>query len=173
MCISIHAPHTRSDDRWHIMARNSGMISIHAPHTRSDASIKRPSGVDVSFQSTLLIRGATRLKHLSLLAVLHFNPRSSYEERLRGVSYSTRREISIHAPHTRSDAPLSKKVIAITDFNPRSSYEERQYIEIAAARIDVFQSTLLIRGATRASSASIWTAYFNPRSSYEERHGLD
>ncbi len=55
--ISIHAPHARSDetilDTW-----KQSDISIHAPHARSDqiSSISCRVG---SFQSTLLMRGAT------------------------------------------------------------------------------------------------------------------
>ena len=33
--ISIHAPHTRSDER-EATIKTAGKISIHAPHTRSD-----------------------------------------------------------------------------------------------------------------------------------------
>ena len=57
-CISIHAPHTRSD-AWLIEMYTRPGISIHAPHTRSD---RRPFLFRLAhwpFQSTLLIRGAT------------------------------------------------------------------------------------------------------------------
>ena len=76
--ISIHAPHTRSDTGGRTKKRRNG-ISIHAPHTRSDQidSIWKTS---FQFQSTLLIRGATRLI-LSGKPLSNFNPRSSYEER--------------------------------------------------------------------------------------------
>ena len=124
--ISIHAPLTRSD----VIALNvTGLftsISIHAPLTRSDAQV----GI------------------YSLVALTHFNPRPSYEERqfslfatpphfpfqstplLRGATSKTQIEygdriISIHAPLTRSD--LERTVSGTSDqhFNPRPSYEER------------------------------------------------
>ena len=60
--ISIHAPHARSDgnfsDTW-----GSDPISIHAPHARSDArSLFLPTSF-CQFQSTLLMRGATRWRY--------------------------------------------------------------------------------------------------------------
>ena len=57
--ISIHAPHARSDDSLLPSALASSHISIHAPHARSDA--RSPAN------------------HFS---AIHFNPRSSCEERL-------------------------------------------------------------------------------------------
>ena len=57
--ISIHAPHTRSDRDALRELRVLRRISIHAPHTRSDHwSAARRNGYQI-FQSTLLIRGAT------------------------------------------------------------------------------------------------------------------
>ena len=124
--ISIHAPHTRSDAAAPISmahrrkfqstplirgatraaARRHRIhsISIHAPHTRSDL-LKRPCARRWrKFQSTPLIRGATRLRTAWHTAIPYFNPRPSYEE--RHILFGKRllpREISIHAPHTRSD----------------------------------------------------------------------
>ena len=56
-------------------------ISIHAPHARSD----EVSGINIPH------------------GFLHFNPRSSCEERLRIKAPELARIISIHAPHARSD----------------------------------------------------------------------
>ena len=126
--ISIHAPHTRSDMCFFHLLHVSHSISIHAPHTRSDNNQHFPALVLV-FQSTLLIRGATIFIHLGDKDKQYFNPRSSYEERPPYAfffpptsdfnprsSYEERRYIytntitlhfiSIHAPHTRSDAHL-------------------------------------------------------------------
>ena len=58
--ISIHAPHTRSDLRASSEHETVLEISIHAPHTRSD------------FCTFMMIP-----------LFSDFNPRSSYEERLR------------------------------------------------------------------------------------------
>ena len=79
-------------------------------------------------------------------------------------------EISIHAPHARSDIPALSRMTLSCDFNPRSSCEERQGSNVSLRpscnfnprssceerRVLVmgrdddkpFQSTLLMRGAT-------------------------
>ena len=123
--ISIHAPLARSDliDAINLRVKS---ISIHAPHARSDALLS-PSSASGRFQSTLLMRGATNFirRAFSLRCYFnprssceerrpagpyhadlrHFNPRSSCEER-RGAGPKTSRapQISIHAPHARSDS---------------------------------------------------------------------
>ena len=99
--ISIHAPHTRSDEKIYALTHND-IISIHAPHTRSDFP-RNLHDLGMIFQSTLLIRGATRRCH-----GLHGG-----------------HGISIHAPHTRSDTNSAD-----------------------SSSSSLFQSTLLIRGAT-------------------------
>ena len=103
--ISIHAPHARSDTRLQSSARPWRQISIHAPHARSDSSQLSMSGTRVdfnprssceerrspspqgkaanTFQSTLLMRGATGL---------------------HDIVYPVPQDISIHAPHARSDS---------------------------------------------------------------------
>ncbi len=78
------------------------------------------------FQSTLLMRGATWILHLRIV----------------------RREISIHAPHARSDAAWMSYVRLLGNFNPRSSCEERP---------------------PRGGRALCQEHNFNPRSSCEER----
>ena len=59
-----------------------------------------------------------------------------------------RMQISIHAPHARSDLPAALAFHFLNHFNPRSSCEERLHLDgVALAAED-----------------------FNPRSSCEERH---
>ena len=86
--ISIHAPHARSDlrhywsvhlfpyfnprssceeRRWlHRLAGDTQTISIHAPHARSDLRLLHPVRPHVTFQSTLLMRGATRRRVIGM-----------------------------------------------------------------------------------------------------------
>ncbi|SHI85503.1 hypothetical protein SAMN05444373_101239 [Thermoclostridium caenicola] len=101
----------------------------------------------------------------------YFNPRSPYGERLpRHVCLFDLRFISIHAPHTGSDAhgqsQLQQGHISIhaphtgsdgiqgfngqypANFNPRSPYGERRRSLRYTMRPLIFQSTLPIRGAT-------------------------
>ena len=145
-------------------------ISIHAPHARSDLFIKIASRILSTFQSTLLMRGATRMVHGSIECIRHFNPRSSCEERRYVMTEWEIEEISIHAPHARSDLMRTLEGYFISQF----------------------QSTLLMRGATgirtvtngnfiisihapharsdEKQSQHLQMAYnFNPRSSCEER----
>ena len=126
--ISIHAPHARSDKGYH-KAAEAGKISIHAPHARSDflsppektaqdISIHAPHArSDVrssclmslisSFQSTLLMRGATSPILSRHTVTSYFNPRSSCEERRPLTQQAfVLIQISIHAPHARSDLQL-------------------------------------------------------------------
>ena len=124
------------------------------------------------FQSTLLIREATRRGSVGYGSVLDFNPRTSYEERPCRARHSQRPSnfnprssyeerlsaaqeawqqvtISIHAPHTRSDQGIFISSSSHLNFNPRSSYEERHQVQSLRDEIaTLFQSTLLIRGAT-------------------------
>ena len=83
--ISIHAPHARSDSELLIITCLSS-ISIHAPHARSDTFCHMVLLLFNLFQSTLLMRGATR-------TVLQFQLFNS---------------ISIHAPHARSDCQIPR-----------------------------------------------------------------
>ncbi len=114
---------TRHDGR---LRRIRDVISIHAPHTRSDEWTDWNTG-EAQFQSTPLIRGATEGGRL--LTETHEFQSTPL---IRGATYSQDSEeevwqdISIHAPHTRSDR------------------ERRLY-----RRGIKFQSTPLIRGATR------------------------
>ena len=184
------------------------------------------------------MRGATRLAGVSSVALRHFNPRSSCEERhvvfddqaisiiefqstllMRGATSGMHKRIakfkfqstllmrgatdtaedicpaeniSIHAPHARSDTSDQKPTRLSCYFNPRSSCEERQNGEFVEDHARGFQSTLLMRGATRTNPAGrssspfqstllmrgatcqkqglhLLLYYFNPRSSCEER----
>ena len=123
--ISIHAPHTRSDNVWasrHLQIH----ISIHAPHTRSDLHPCAATSRTHDFNPRPSYEERPYI-WLSMRAHSYFNPRPSYEERpaeLWGISPTTvfqstplirgatakpdsapaSKKISIHAPHTRSDS---------------------------------------------------------------------
>ena len=129
LCHSYFNPHSSYEERRGFLqyGRPLSNISIHAPHTRSDCKQKATSRQVQVFQSTLLIRGATRT----------------------GRSVPPNGRISIHAPHTRSDKVSNGNGYTGKDFNPRSSYEERLWCFVVRREPRTFQSTLLIRGATR------------------------
>ena len=170
--ISIHAPHARSDGHRRRTEVHRRIISIHAPHARSDwIRLKRLSAVS-KFQSTLLMRGATRRCYRRWRQGRNFNPRSSCEERLvaYAVNYdnyilfqstllmrgATRRHV-IGMPYCAFQSTLLMRgathnihasIVPIRDFNPRSSCEERPAILPVLRDPFQFQSTLLMRGAT-------------------------
>ena len=146
--ISIHAPHARSDfgnTDFSISSR----ISIHAPHARSDMGLMPPPPPFCISIHAPHARSDRRHGRGRLAGGLYFNPRSSCEERrclrrhqlqsstfqstllMRGATANSLRlatdplQISIHAPHARSDCLPSGPITLASNFNPRSSCEER------------------------------------------------
>ena len=148
LLISIHAPRERSDilllqllrgcshfnprSSWeerHILRSFDSqpiIISIHAPRERSDSSIDKFFWNFIKFQSTLLVRGATKQKIQAFQTIL-------FQSTLlvRGATYIF--------------SPGRGRWIY---FNPRSSWEERLIGNIYDNPKLLFQSTLLVRGAT-------------------------
>ena len=104
------------------------------------------------FQSTLLMRGATRLMHLFLYAEdISIHAPHARSDCIGSVKAQAGR-ISIHAPHARSDLERLHASRGDENFNPRSSCEERHYEQYRdKSELITFQSTLLMRGATRMS----------------------
>ena len=122
--ISIHAPHARSDDRCH-KGCGCHAISIHAPHARSDTMPSSRHSSMTTFQSTLLMRGATTdgskfhtiiifqstlLMRGATLKSFAPAPVNEFQSTLlmRGATTGPAGKgggwhISIHAPHARSD----------------------------------------------------------------------
>ena len=107
------------------LRRGKEIISIHAPHTRSDVN-RLINCLMLIFQSTLLIRGATKNSRKNCWAKLIsiHAPHTRSDKCL--VTHLGYLEISIHAPHTRSDKREEVMLFLKFYFNPRSSYEERQ-----------------------------------------------
>ena len=84
--------------------------------------------------------------------------------------FKTLHDISIHAPHARSDCPDGLQWVTCWYFNPRSSCEERQ----CRAPGPYCARRISIHAPHARSDASAFPpqppdAYFNPRSSCEER----
>ena len=79
----------------------------------------------------------------------YFNPRSSCEERRRRRTGGRHCEISIHAPHARSDVRKRCIEVAPLDISIHAPHARSDLIEADNMSIDKqFQSTLLMRGAT-------------------------
>ena len=127
----------------------------------------------MTFQSTLLMRGATRSVPLLQAYHHHFNPRSSCEERPHLLA-TTVLVIIFQSTLLMRGATDMVGAFACTnlDFNPRSSCEERPSAPTVTSSSIAFQSTLLMRGATIFGDLGrLLPSNFNPRSSCEERRG--
>ena len=126
--ISIHAPRAGSDrpllERTNIMA-----ISIHAPRAGSDLLFECIIPREMSFQSTLPVRGATD----DLLDISRIKVRFQSTLPVRGATLV-----------------LSYWNKIDKNFNPRSPCGERQRRWTQATTARLFQSTLPVRGATLA-----------------------
>ena len=148
-----------------------------------------------TFQSTLLMRGATRCACASAcgrsnfnprssceerqmcalfarLFISNFNPRSSCEERHGGwVLFIVPIGISIHAPHARSDLIKSYKPNVSVQISIHAPHARSDMTGQDRGKTYIgFQSTLLMRGATQNTQhTTVLLVYFNPRSSCEER----
>ena len=152
--ISIHAPLARCD----LITRRQNVsiaISIHAPLARCDLEAlgQQQSGlnfnprtscevrhkvlvllpIDIKFQSTHLLRGATCQCGIHALLPVYFNPRTSCEVRHEIPKKDNRNDaISIHAPLARCDLPYWHIWHIWQYFNPRTSCEVRQLAIYAA-----------------------------------------
>ena len=173
--------------------KKSQCISIHAPHARSDLPTP-PLRLAIVFQSTLLMRGATRALHICQRpdrisihapharsdgthrrvagADSHFNPRSSCEERPQDSSeFDVCKFISIHAPHARSDmgdtSPWGRQIL-ISIHAPHARSDCATLCGRLCARISIHaphaRSDWPLCSSLRHRSPN-----FNPRSSCEER----
>ena len=146
-------------------------ISIHTPLAGSDAPFSTICATESVFQSTLPLRGATRVftvnPHREAISIhtplagsdqnvrrktirhQNFNPHSPCGERLGDVQRIVlRTRISIHTPLAGSDSFLIISLHTSRHFNPHSPCGERPNFSWAEWTPNTFQSTLPLRGAT-------------------------
>ena len=127
-------------------------ISIHAPRAGSDCRQRSDDPAHSRFQSTLPVRGATRLsfardtssRFQSTLPVRGAT-------RARSQAKQQRREISIHAPRAGSDTHGQCSFgygFSISIHAPRAGSDA--FILHFQCLFSLFQSTLPVRGATKA-----------------------
>ena len=123
--ISIHAPLTGSDGWPGRSACRRGNFNPRSPYGERPAQSSRPSPEAV-FQSTLPLRGATRLPEwLGLSKEISIHAPLTGSDRLLG-RFVVFEQISIHAPLTGSDPRAVGDRPGHRDFNPRSPYGERR-----------------------------------------------
>ena len=127
-------------------------VSIHAPHARGDKAWYFRARYYRGFQSTPLMRGATRRISAPDRRTSCFNPRPSCEGR-------------------QGCRPC--QCLRFRSFNPRPSCAGRPPSALSAALWNSeFQSTPLMRGATHPPCHREAWRGFNPRPSCEGRHLL-
>ena len=107
------------------------VISIHAPHARSDTTQQIREYNTGTFQSTLLMRGATSVSTTPWPRLNHFNPRSSCEERLAQCFAIAIGAVFQSTLLMRGATVCNVYVICTHHFNPRSSFEERQNVGLS------------------------------------------
>ena len=133
-------------------------ISIHAPHARSDSARRMALSIPSHFNPRSSCEERLWVSSVTPL-LFYFNPRSSCEERRDVKTYSAQSyTISIHAPHARSDLWVSPSYRHGRNFNPRSSCEERPNTAFNKSENRIFQSTLLMRGATVLACSALVAA---------------
>ena len=123
-------------------------ISIHAPYARSDL-ISMSVPPSTSFQSTLLMRGATN----GAIALIYQPYISIHAPHARSDTYTSRTtsasKISIHAPHARSDGCSGHPHHTLQSISIHAPHARSDPAFLYSRRIRFrFQSTLLMRGAT-------------------------
>ena len=123
-----------------------------------------------TFQSTLLIRGATSelrgLHHRAEISIHAPHARSDADD----VALRTRIEISIHAPHARSDshALVSTLVVGISIHAPHARSDALVLVDSALATFISIHAPHA-RSDPMQRAAMSFVRHFNPRSSCEER----
>ena len=168
--ISIHAPHTGRDIFSVSLVPCFG-ISIHAPHTGRDIPYSVKALVDIAFQSTRPIRGATSSRDTLYAAATDFNPRAPYGARqVVPEELVEVRTISIHAPHTGRDD------IQVVPRAPPEAFQSTRPIRGATSEMHVRINTYKISiHAPHTGRDSVPTGlvvrikYFNPRAPYGAR----
>ena len=125
-------------------------ISIHAPLTGSDQLTSTTARLNLIFQSTLPLRGATLFAPILTGIQSDFNPRSPYGERhFRTYQADWRnRNFNPRSPYGERHCVFTFHHNVVHYFNPRSPYGERPCKPFSNGFSRSFQSTLPLRGAT-------------------------
>ena len=93
---------------------------------RGATILELSSWSSIKFQSTLLMRGATKVLGIPIGFLTFQSTLLMRGATAIGGDTPQRNQISIHAPHARSDRNFSMHTAKRMNFNPRSSCEERQ-----------------------------------------------
>ena len=126
--VSIHAPHTGSDETVNVENLFNPRTFQSTLPTRGATERSNTITIGGKFQSTLPTRGATtRSMGICGCALVSIHaPHTGSDRRRR--RRRRRRRVSIHAPHTGSDASSTNPRCFEHSFNPRSPHGERRLI---------------------------------------------
>ena len=94
---------------------------------------------------------------------------ATFTKQSGGVSWN----ISIHAPHARSDLERVADRYKVHNFNPRSSCEERRQGNTYKCCLQYFNPRSSCEERLDCILHTITALHFNPRSSCEERRIID
>ena len=145
-------PRSSCEERQHPACTESGRSDFNPRSSCEERRYEvRRTAQYCGFQSTLLMRGATGVFGISDFTATNFNPRSSCEERPHGLMVLwVLPQISIHAPHARSDVISAVALIMVYLFQSTLLMRGAtcHFSLIGVHTVDIFQSTLLMRGAT-------------------------
>ena len=146
-------------------------ISIHAPRAGSDRHCPSRNAVNLSFQSTLPVRGATTAEHPAPLSIDDFNPRSPCGE--RQSAQKSRAEIVQFQSTLPVRGATNERFISCRrhrNFNPRSPCGERLTTWLLTMRLKSISIHAPRAGSDSMQRVAILpTTDFNPRSPCGER----
>ena len=166
--VSIHAPHARGDQMVTLLSTTAICFNPR-PSCEGRLIPKTIANQIIKFQSTPLMRGATRVT----------SPPAGTDgfqstPLMRGATDGRLVEphalvVSIHAPHARGDLTQASIIIALIGFNPRPSCEGRRPHKRQLHGRACFNPRPSCEGRRCAGSECSRCSGFNPRPSCEGR----
>ena len=125
--ISIHPPRAGRDEIAKYNLPSSLKISIHPPRAGRDETHRLLMMVNISFQSTLPVRGGTGCRSAELLKIQYFNPPSPCGEGLHvPTPFSGKAYFNPPSPCGEGHWRRSSRSCAEAHFNPPSPCGEGQ-----------------------------------------------
>ena len=145
-------------------------VSIHAPHARGDCYDSGLPTLVTMFQSTPLMRGATRraaqgARQSRFQSTPLMRGATRAHEQVHGLAH-----VSIHAPHARGDSGDAQQAEpeTVSIHAPHARGDHVESLRVAPREVSIHAPHA--RGDARGSSTRRQPRGFNPRPSCEGRH---
>ena len=123
--VSIHAPRVGSD-LLRVKNAKGEIVSIHAPRVGSDSHPPYSANLQILFQSTLPVWGATRPIYVNIDPITQFQSTLPvWGATMQKARCENNSWVSIHAPRVGSDTLPPGRRPRNMGFNPRSPCGER------------------------------------------------